>query len=94
MTVDQAVAYALVGDKQTTTADPGRRLAGRSFGGLTRREVEVLRLVAQAHSNREIAAALVLSEKTVERHLSHIFAKLQVSSRSGATRVAVQAGLA
>jgi predicted ATPase/DNA-binding CsgD family transcriptional regulator/transcriptional regulator with XRE-family HTH domain len=94
MTVDQAVAYALVGDEQTTTADPGRRLAGRSFGGLTRREVEVLRLVAQAHSNREIAAALVLSEKTVERHLSHIFAKLQVSSRSGATRVAVQAGIA
>ena len=94
MTVDQAVAYALVGDEQTTTADPGRRLAGRSFEGLTRREVEVLRLVAQAHSNREIAAALVLSEKTVERHLSHIFAKLQVSSRSGATRVAVRAGIA
>jgi DNA-binding NarL/FixJ family response regulator len=56
--------------------------------------VEVLRLVAQAHRNRGIAAALVLSEKTVERHLSHIFAKLQVASRSGATRVAVQAGIA
>ena len=94
MTLDQAVAYALVGDAQTTTTDAAARLAGRSFGGLTRREVEVLRLVAQAHSNREIAAALVLSEKTVERHLSHIFAKLQVSSRSGATRLAVQAGIA
>ncbi|HEY8742584.1 MAG TPA: LuxR C-terminal-related transcriptional regulator, partial [Chloroflexota bacterium] len=94
MTLDQAVAYALAGDGQSTTADAGLRLAGRSFGGLTKREVEVLRLVASAHSNREIAAALVLSEKTVERHLSHIFAKLQVSSRSGATRVAVQAGIA
>jgi ATP/maltotriose-dependent transcriptional regulator MalT len=94
MTLDQAVAYALAGDGQTTIADAALRLAGRSFGGLTKREVEVLRLVALAHSNREIAAALVLSEKTVERHLSHIFAKLQVSSRSGATRVAVQAGIA
>ncbi len=94
LAIEQAVAYALAGDGQTTTVDGARRLAGRSFGGLTRREVEVLRLVAQAHSNREIAAALVLSEKTVERHLSHIFAKLQVSSRSGATRVAVQAVIA
>ena len=94
MTLDQAVAYALAGDEPTTTADATRRLAGRSFAGLTRREVEVLRLVALAHSNREIAASLVLSEKTVERHLSHIFAKLQVSSRFEATRVAVQPGIA
>jgi len=53
----------------------------------------VLRLVALGASNREIASSLVLSEKTVERHLSHIYAKLQVSSRAGATRVAVQAGI-
>ncbi len=91
---NQTVAYALVGDDEPTAADAARCLSGRTFGGLTRREVEVLRLVALAHSNREIAAALVLSEKTVERHLSHIFAKLQVSSRTGATRVAVQAGIA
>jgi DNA-binding NarL/FixJ family response regulator len=37
---------------------------------------------------------LVLSEKTVERHLAHIFAKLEVSSRTGAARLAVQAGIA
>jgi predicted ATPase/DNA-binding CsgD family transcriptional regulator len=94
MTLDQAVAYALAGDDPPASADAAPRLAGRSFAGLTRREMEVLRLVALAQSNREIAASLVLSEKTVERHLSHIFAKLQVSSRSGATRVAVQAGIA
>ena len=93
-TVDQTVAYALVGDDEPTAADAARCLSGRTFGGLTRREVEVLRLVALAHSNREVAAALVPSEKTVERHLSHIFAKLQVSSRTGASRVAVQAGIA
>jgi len=64
---NQTVAYALVGDDEPTAADAARCLSGRTFGGLTRREVEVLRLVALAHSNREIAAALVLSEKTVER---------------------------
>ena len=94
MTLDQTVAYALAGYEPSATTDAARRLVGGSFAGLTKREVEVLRLVALAQSNREIAASLVLSEKTVERHLSHIFAKLQVSSRSGATRVAVQAGLA
>jgi non-specific serine/threonine protein kinase len=94
MTLDQAVAYALTADERHTTADVRRRMTGRTFAGLTRREVEVLRLVALAQSNREIANALVLSEKTVERHLSHIFAKLQVTSRTGAVRIAVQAGIA
>jgi DNA-binding NarL/FixJ family response regulator len=88
------VAYALAADEPPSTAAGTRHLVGRYFGGLTRREVEVLRLVALAQSNRQIAATLVLSEKTVERHLSHIFTKLQVSSRTGATRMAVQAGIA
>lgn len=65
-----------------------------SFGGLTRRELEVLRLVALAQSNCELAKELVLGEKAVERHLGHFFTKLQVSSRSAAARVAVQAGIA
>ena len=53
--------------------------------GLTARELEVLRLVAAGRSNREIAAALVISEHTVARHLQNIFAKLGVSSRTAAT---------
>ena len=56
--------------------------------GLTSREIEVLRLVAAGKSNREIAADLVLSEKTVARHVSNIFTKLDVSSRSAATAYA------
>jgi ATP/maltotriose-dependent transcriptional regulator MalT len=52
--------------------------------GLTARELEVLRLVASGKSNREIAAALVISEHTVARHLQNIFAKLDVSSRAAA----------
>ncbi|MBV9544512.1 MAG: tetratricopeptide repeat protein [Chloroflexi bacterium] len=96
MTLEQVVAFALAGDggEPMTAADAAQRLSGRAFGGLTRRELEVLRLIALARSNREIAAELVLSEKTVERHLSHIFTKLQVSSRTAAARLAVQAGIA
>jgi ATP/maltotriose-dependent transcriptional regulator MalT len=56
--------------------------------GLTLRELEVLRLVAAGASNREIAAALVLSEHTVARHLQNIFAKLGVSSRTAASAFA------
>jgi DNA-binding CsgD family transcriptional regulator len=56
--------------------------------GLTAREQEVLRLVAEGKSNREIAAELVLSEHTVARHLQNIFAKLGVSSRTAASAVA------
>lgn len=54
-------------------------------GGLTPREVEVLRLVATGATNREVADALVISQKTVARHLSNMFTKLGVSSRAAAT---------
>jgi DNA-binding NarL/FixJ family response regulator len=62
-------------------------------GGLTAREAEVLRLVAAGRSNPEIAAALFLSEKTVARHLSNIFTKLDVSSRTAAAAYAFDHGL-
>ncbi len=59
-------------------------------GGLTSREVEVLRLVATGMSNNEIAHELTLSEKTVARHLSNIFTKLDVASRTAAAAFAYQ----
>jgi len=65
----------------------------RRPGGLTVRETEVLRLVAEGRTDRQIAAALVLSETTVGRHLTHIYTKLGVSSRAAATAVALRAGL-
>jgi DNA-binding CsgD family transcriptional regulator len=58
--------------------------------GLTAREVEVLRLVAAGRSNAAIAAELVLSEKTVARHLSNIFGKLGVGSRTAAAAFAFE----
>ena len=59
-------------------------------GGLTPREVEVLRVVATGATNREVADRLVISEKTVARHVSNIFAKLGVASRAAATAYAFQ----
>ena len=62
--------------------------------GLTAREVEVLRLVASGRSNAQIATELVLSEKTVARHLSNIFTKIDVGSRTAAAAYAYERGLA
>jgi DNA-binding CsgD family transcriptional regulator len=68
------------------------RLASRAADahGLSRRELEVLRLVASGKSNREIAAALFISEHTVARHLQNIFSKLDLSSRAAATAFAFE----
>lgn len=66
----------------------GLRSGGRAPGGLTSRECQVLRLVAAGRTNRQIAAELVVSEHTVARHLSKIFAKLDVSSRTAAAAFA------
>jgi DNA-binding CsgD family transcriptional regulator len=66
------------------------RTAGGDTYGLTRRELEVLRLIAAGNTNRDIAAALVVSEHTVARHVQNIFAKLRVSSRTAATAFAFE----
>ena len=63
-------------------------------GGLTAREAEVLRLVASGQTNAQIAADLVLSERTVARHLSNIFTKLDVGSRTAAAAYAFEHKLA
>jgi DNA-binding CsgD family transcriptional regulator len=62
----------------------------RAESGLSRRELQVLGRVATGRTNREIAADLVISDKTVARHVSNIFAKLGVSSRSAATAYAYE----
>jgi DNA-binding NarL/FixJ family response regulator len=61
--------------------------------GLTDREVEVLRLLASGLSNKEIARALTVAPKTVGHHVEHIYAKIQVSTRPGATLFAIEQGL-
>ena len=67
--------------------------AAAGSGGLTARELQVLRLVAAGATNKAIAADLFISERTVDRHMSNIYAKLGVSSRAAATAHAYQHGL-
>jgi len=62
-------------------------------GGLSPREIEILRLVAAGNTNRAIAAGLSISERTVDRHVSNIFTKLDVSTRAAATAYAYEHNL-
>jgi DNA-binding NarL/FixJ family response regulator len=88
-----AGALAALGARPAA-AEAGRLLAPAHLpGGLTAREAEVLRLVASGRSNPQIAAALFLSEKTVARHLSNIYTKLDVPSRTAAAAYAFDHGL-
>ncbi|WP_433212814.1 response regulator [Microtetraspora malaysiensis] len=74
-----SIASALIG--RPSTPEPSRR------------ELEVLRLVARGSANKEIARALLISETTVKTHLKHVFAKLGVDSRAAAVVVAMERGL-
>lgn len=77
-------------------ATPGASASGQrepSTHGLSPRELEVLRLLATGKTNKAIAGELFLSEKTVDRHVSNIFVKLDVASRAAATAFAFQHGL-
>jgi predicted ATPase/DNA-binding CsgD family transcriptional regulator len=86
MTPEQAIEYALSEEGHQSAQAPNP-------AGLSRREVEVLRLVAQGLSDKEIAARLVLSHHTVHRHVSSILSKLDLPSRSAAASYAAQHGL-
>lgn len=75
---------------------PALRVKRRGMGdpsALTQREMEIMQVLAHGHTNKEIAEKLVISERTVQTHLSSIFAKLQVKSRTEAVLVAVRDGL-
>jgi DNA-binding NarL/FixJ family response regulator len=74
----------------TRIAAQSERASHRPIGSLSEREAQVLRLLAAGKTNRAIADELFISEKTVARHVSNIFDKLGVSSRTGATAWAFQ----
>jgi predicted ATPase/DNA-binding CsgD family transcriptional regulator len=69
------------------------RAAKEAFGGLTEREREVVRLVAQGKTNREIADALVVTKRTIETHINNILYKLTLASRAQIVVWAVESGL-
>jgi DNA-binding NarL/FixJ family response regulator len=83
-----------VADSRPASAGPSGRPAPAAYpAGLTAREVEVLRLVAQGLTDAQVAEQLILSRRTVSTHLTSIYGKLQITSRSAATRFAVENGL-
>jgi DNA-binding CsgD family transcriptional regulator len=84
---DLARLAALAGPVPAPAPAPAPATPGAA-GALTARERQVLALVATGRSNREVAAELLVSEHTVARHLQNIFAKLAVSSRTGAVAFA------
>jgi DNA-binding NarL/FixJ family response regulator len=76
---------------EAVLAETGRRARRRQWpAGLTTREVEVLRLLAGGHTNKDIAQRLYLSPRTVGHHVQHIYRKLGVSTRAGATLFGMQ----
>ena len=89
-------AAASVFERLGAAADLSRvrgRAQQEPTSGLTRRELAVLALLARGQTNRQIAAELHISEHTVARHLSSIYGKIGVASRSAATAFAFQHGL-
>ena len=73
---------------------PGTRPPSRQIpGGLTRRELEILKLVAEGHSNAALARMLWVTEQTVKFHLSNVYRKLEVTNRTEASRWAQVNGL-
>jgi len=84
-----AAASALIRDHLARVAEGGEL----AVDALTPRETEVLKLIAEAHTSREIAGALVISVKTVERHRANILAKLGMRDRVELTRYAIRRGL-
>jgi DNA-binding NarL/FixJ family response regulator len=80
-------------DAVLQAAGHGQRRRREGPGGLTSRELEVLRLVIRGMSSRQVAAELVISEKTARHHIEHIYTKLGVSNRIGATLFALQHGI-
>ena len=92
MSMSEAVSLALGGARADSlvSAHTGKPQQRR----LTERETEVLQLVAHGKSNREIALELVLSIRTVERHIENLYAKIGATGRAGATAYALRHSLA
>jgi DNA-binding NarL/FixJ family response regulator len=93
----QAIKAAAAGQVQLTPKAAARLMQAvstpESPEALTERETEVLRLLAQGQSNKQIAHSLQIAEKTVKTHVSNILSKLGVQSRTQATLYAVRTGL-
>ena len=91
LTVEEAIAEALAA-VAPTAADANASTAAPAALGLTRREAEVFRLLAEGHTNRQIAETLFISPRTVSKHVESILAKFGVETRSAAVAHAMRHG--
>lgn len=91
LSIEQALRQP---ERQMTLQQPPVVIASRYPAGLSAREVEVLRLVAQGQTNLQIAQSLSVSKKTVDNHLTHILRKTVCDNRAALTAFAIQHGLA
>jgi DNA-binding NarL/FixJ family response regulator len=92
--LDPSVQRRLVELLRTGEPAAAPEAAGDPVEGLTKREVDVVRLVAEGLSNQQIARRLVVSEATVKTHLNHVLSKLDVDGRPGLVAWAWRSGLA
>jgi DNA-binding NarL/FixJ family response regulator len=86
-------AHTTMQAQPATNGTPARPAVPADRHGLTRRELEILRLVSEGHSNAELARQLWVTEQTIKFHLSNIYRKLDVSNRTEASRWAQLNGL-
>ncbi len=95
MSRQEAINYAL-GNEDVPAAPAEATNAGgpSDAAGLTSREVDVLRLIARGHTDKEVADVLYVSPRTVSTHLTSIYAKLDVSTRTAAAAWAIRHGIA
>ncbi len=91
MPLDDAVAYAL--EPATTVGEPAARADDEPGDALSAREREVLQLIAQGRTNREIAQSLFVTEHTAKYHVASLFNRLNVTSRAEAVARASALGL-
>ena len=89
--VDPRMTNALV--EELSHLGPEGASSGRDDHGLTERELEIVRLVAAGHKNKEVGAMLTISERTVKTHLTNVFQKLGVRDRVGLVMYALRHGL-
>ena len=88
-----AEARAVIQEAQTATGSSSVNAGSGAPAGLTPRELDVLRLLIEGHTDKEIAEALFIGTRTVKTHVGNLFAKLGVNARAEAAVVAVRRGL-
>lgn len=94
-TVPSLMAFRDVAPSTSSQAtEPQNHIADENPNGLTRREIEVLQLIADGLTDAQVADRLVLSTRTVQAHLRSIYSKLNIATRSAATRYAIEHGMA